>query len=217
MAGKPLLLERGEVLQTEGEADTIPHLLIDGWVASHVTLHDGARQMIKAHLPGDMMGLPSLAYKNAVDTLTALTPARVVPVPREAIGAMFAKQPRLAALLFVVSQEERGMLIDRMAVMGRADTARRVAALIVQLHERLRRNDPSVGLTFATPITQSHVADMIGATLVHVSRVLLQLRASNLVRWMRGSIAILDLEGLRRFAGLPQRELDRQPAWLPAA
>lgn len=216
IAGPQRTFARGEALHREGDSPPGLFLLLSGWTASSVTLENGGRQLLKVHMPGDMLGLPSLAFKAAVDTLVALSDAEVRVIAPAAIGKLFEHAPRLAAIMFLISQEERAMLMDRLTAMGRTDAATRVAAIILQLHARLLRNDPEAGDTFRIPLTQNDLADLAGVTLVHVNRVLQQMREDKLVDWRRQAITILDRDGLRRLAQLPQRELDREPAWLPA-
>jgi CRP/FNR family transcriptional regulator len=207
----------GTVLQTANEPVRDPVLLLNGWALSSVVLKGGGRQIVKVHMPGDLIGLTSLAFTRCVDSVTALTDLQVCTVPQAAIGQLFQSNARLAALLFLISLEERVMLVDRLVMVGRAETSQRIAALILHLRERLIRSDPAIGLSFPLPLTQAHIADMVGATAVHVSRVVLDLSVHELMKWERGRITILDLQRLKEFAGLPSRELVSDPSWLPTA
>jgi CRP-like cAMP-binding protein len=216
MAGPILDHPVGSVLQTAGDPAMDPVLLLSGWTSSSVTIEDGGRQIVKVNLPGDLLGLTSLPFAGSVDTVTALTDVQVCTIPRAEIGRLFTSNPRLAALLFLISLEERVALVDRLAMVGRAETSQRIAAVILQLRERMIRSEPATGLVLSIPLTQLHVADMVGATLVHVSRVIQELASKGLMKWKRGRIKILNLEALQAFAGLPSRELVREPAWLPS-
>jgi CRP/FNR family transcriptional regulator len=216
MAGPISLTRAGTILQMANEPVRDPVLLLDGWALSSVVLKGGGRQIVKVHMPGDLIGLTSLAFTRCVDTVMALTDLQVCTVPQMEIGQLFQSNARLAALLFLISLEERVVLVDRLVMIGRAETSQRIAALILQLRERLTRSNPAIGLSFPLPLTQAHVADMVGATAVHVSRVVLELGAQKLLKWERGKITILDLESLEQFAGLPCREMVKDPKWLPA-
>jgi CRP/FNR family transcriptional regulator, anaerobic regulatory protein len=215
LAGRRRAFGRGDTIQLQDDDSPALFLLLSGWTASTVNLAGGARQMLKVHLPGDMLGLPSLPLTRTIDTLVALTDVELCSVPERALRDLFEKKPRLAALLFLITQEERVTLIDRLTVMGRTEGGRRVAALILQLYERLRRNDPQMELSFRVPLTQADVGDLIGMTMVHVSRIFQQLRTDDLVSWSRGVIAIPSLDRLRDYCGLPARQLVWEPDWLP--
>lgn len=217
MAGPIELSPAGTVLQTANDLVNDPVLLLNGWALSSVVLDNGGRQIVKVHMPGDLLGLTSLAFTRCADTVTALTDLQVCTVPQAAIGHLFQSNARLAALLFLISLEERVTLTDRLVMLGRAETSQRIAALILHLRERLIRGNPAIGLSFPLPLTQGHIADIVGATTVHVSRVIQDLSANDLIKWSRGKITILDLEALEKFAGLPRRQLVKDPDWLPPA
>ena len=217
MPGTIRKLEPGEILRSEGDAPPTMYLLHSGWTASSIGVAGGSRQMIKVHLPGDLLGLPSLAFAQACDTIHALSPAVVSEVEAHAIGAIFRSSPRLAALLFLISQEERVRLMDRLASIGRTDAIGRVAALILHLHARVQCNKPEAGDTFHVPLTQADLADLTGLSKVHVNRTLQQLRGEKIVRWSSRSVTILDSERLRGLAQIPSRQLAKDLSWVPAA
>ena len=206
----------GEVARAEGDAPPTMYLLHSGWTASSIVVAGGARQMIKVHLPGDLLGLPSLAFAQACDTIHALSPAVVSIVEPRAISQIFESSPRLAALLFLLSQEERVRLMDRLASIGRTDAIGRVAALILHLHARVQCNQPDADDTFHAPLTQADLADLTGLSKVHVNRTLQQLRGDKIVRWSSRSVTILDPDRLKELAQIPPRILAKDLAWLPA-
>ena len=51
---------RHHVLRHEGADPSHIYLLTKGWVASSIALASGKQQIVKVHLPGDLMGEPSL-------------------------------------------------------------------------------------------------------------------------------------------------------------
>lgn len=216
MAGATRKLKQGEVLRAEGDESPAMYFLHSGWTASSVTVAHGARLMIKVHMPGDLLGLPGLALAAACDTIHALSPAVVSIVEPRAIGEMFVKTPRLAALLFLISQEERVRLMDRLASVGRTDAMSRVAGLILQLHARILCSSPDDGDTFHAPLTQTDIADLTGLSKVHVNRTLQQLRKDAIVRWSSRSVTVLDHARLGELAQLMPRQLARDMSWIPA-
>lgn len=215
LAGPLVRYPAGTVLKEFGEVTGDPLLLLEGWACSSVPMEEGARQIVKIHLPGDLMGLPNLAYTRNVDTIMSLTEIAVRIMPRSSFGTMFERYPRMAAALFLISLEERVTLMERLCFMGRAEAARRLAALIVQIRDRLLKSDPDLGLTFRIPLTQSHVADMIGTSANHVSRVIQDLSSRGLIKWGRGKLTVLDMPGLLDLAALPPRDVAHDTAWLP--
>ena len=217
LAGPTRRLSRGETIRKEGEPSPRMYLLRDGWTASSIKLADGARQIIKVHMPGDMLGMPSLAMKYAPDTIFALTDVSLSVVELAALTRLFTDSPRLAALLFLISQEERVMLMDRLVALGRTNALIRLGALLLQLHSRWLRNNPDSGPTFPLPLTQRDLADLAGLTAVHTSRVLSKLRRAGILAVRSYTVTIMDLSALRELVSMPSRELDRNQRWIPSS
>jgi CRP/FNR family transcriptional regulator, anaerobic regulatory protein len=208
-------LRRHEVLRAEGEPASGFHLLLRGWTASSITMANGKRHLLKVHMPGDMLGMPGLAVTRSPDTIVALSSAVVTAIPREGIGRLFEVAPRIAALLFLISQEERIMLMDRLAMMAAASAIERLAGVILQLHDRAVRNNPGLGTTFSHPLTQEDLADLAGMTPIYANKTVQRLREEGLIIWERGSATILNPEALRELAGIPARQVTRELGWLP--
>ena len=216
LAGATREFRRGERLFNEGDTTQSPYLLLEGWAASSMSVADGTRQMLRVHLPGDMIGLPSLSVTRAPDTITALTRVRVSRIPLPAIGELFERSPRLAALLFLVSQDERVMLMDRLMALGRMSGPGRFAAILLQLHQQILRRDPDVGETIEVPLTQEDFAELAGTSHVHLSRMMAKLRRDGVIAYDRRSVTILNKDELMKLAGLPKRELASEPDWIPS-
>lgn len=215
MVIEPRQLPRGALLQEEGERTSRIYLLLQGWTASSIMVPDGKRQILKIHLAGDLIGLPSLAVTEAPDTIVALTDIVFGQIDLNALGDLFRDNPRVAALLFLIAQEERLMLMDRLTLVGRRDTAGRLAGMLLQLHSRMLRQNPDIGDTLQCPLTQADLADMIGVTLVHINRTLMDFKERGIVTWTRQKAVIHDKAALRRIAGLPERVIARDHRWLP--
>ena len=217
LAGPAVRLEARRDVRAAWDARPGPYFLHEGWALSSVDLPDGGRQILKVHLPGDIMGAPGLPYDRPVETLTTLTDAQVSPISLPALGEMFAQTPRLAAVLFLAAQEERVHLMDRLTAMGRMDAEHSVVSLLMHLHDRLHpTRSADAGAVIELPMTQPQIADMLGLTSVHVSRVMRRLEKDGRIRREGRMIELVDPARLRRTAALPQRTVQRNPSWLPA-
>ena len=214
MASAPRILKRGARIRGDDASATMLHFLIDGWAASAVSLASGSRQLNAVGLPGDMLGLPSLAVCEPIDEVVALSQVIVCDIAVESIGRLFAERPRLAALLFLVSQEERVFAMERLALLGQAPAKTRLAALFLRLYERVRQLEGKAKARFFMPLTQQDMGDLIGVTAVHVNALMKDLRTSGLVAVKSREIHIADFDGLRDLAGIAQWRRS-QPSWLP--
>ena len=122
---------KGTLIRREHERGQEFCILHDGWLASFVLLNDGSRQILKLHLPGELVGLSCAAFSVAPETLCAITDARLCLLDRSALAAIFVEHPRLAALLFGLAQIEQVTMGDRLAAIGRMSAKARVAGLIL--------------------------------------------------------------------------------------
>lgn len=207
---------RGETFQREGDTVSGFHLHIKGWVASSIILRSGNRLIQKVHLPGDMLGTPTMVLSRAADTLTALTEAVTAFVPYERFGELYVAAPRLAALFTVAVQMERLALMDMLAITGNASAREQLARLLVDLHTRLAPLGLVEEDAFDLPLTQEVIGDLLGLTGVHVNRTVRALEEEGLIARTGHRVRLLDLDRLRLLSPLPPRQPAFEPAWLPA-
>ncbi|MFK3889196.1 Crp/Fnr family transcriptional regulator [Sphingomonas sp. NPDC079357] len=207
-------MPRHAVLRREGEVPRHVYLLLSGWVGASVLLPGGERQIVKFHLPGDLLGTPSMCLAQAADTLTALTAVTISRVPLAAFGALFASSPRFAAAMLLSVQRERVALMDRLAAIGRTPAIARVAALLLDVQERLRPLGAVSEDGFDMPLTQEQIGDHLGLTAVHVNRVFRQMAEAGLVSRDRHRISLLDAGRLRSMSARQQRVMTRDVGWL---
>ncbi|WP_231567924.1 Crp/Fnr family transcriptional regulator [Sphingobium herbicidovorans] len=215
LAGPVQSVARHRTIRREGDRPQSVYMLVEGWVLSSITLADGSRQILKVHLPGDILGAPSIALDRAAETLTALTPTRLRTIGLSALGGLFTRAPHLAALLFLSAQQERVILMDRLCSIGRTSAECRLAAFLVHLHDRLKLITPDVGARFDHPLTQEQIGDIIGLTAVHVNRVFRALEDRKLILREGHGIELLDMAALRKLSGVPARTLAQDLSWLP--
>lgn len=217
LADEPRRYTRNQVIRSEGCAGDGFFLLFDGWAAASVSLPDGGRQILKVHLPGDALGTPSMSVALTAETLTALTPALVGSVSFKRFGRLLEAHPRVAAFFLLSVQRERVALMDQLASMGRTSAECRLAALLVDLMERLEPLGLVEDERFTACLTQDEMGDVLGLTGVHINRTMRELEHRRLIERRRHHIMVLDRPGLVRLAARPQRDLRTDLGWLPAA
>ncbi len=178
-----------------------------------MSTQQGARQITKIHLPGDLVGMPSMAGDVSVESVSALTWAEVEVIPIEALAKVFRDHPRLAALLFLWSQEERVRLLHQLTLIGRQAADRRVAAFLLSIYQRVLLGTPDVGLSFDLPLIQQDIADATGMSIVHANRSLRKLRDAGLLTYQEGRVTIDHLAGLQEFSGAPSLTR-RSTSWI---
>lgn len=210
-------IRRGHVLLREH--DPVPELFIlkTGMMMSYVLLHDGSRQILRFLFPGDLLALSALAYRQSTETLAALTDCTVCPFERGAFARLLGEHPRLATTMMVMNQIERVALTDRLAGLGRTSAKARIAALLLDIRNRLRATNHALGATFSLGLTQEEIGDATGLTSVHVNRMLRQIEEEGMIARDGGRVTLLDESGLARAANHVDRATGFDPAWLPPA
>jgi CRP-like cAMP-binding protein len=214
-------LRRGAVLLREHDKSPELFVVKRGTMMSYVILPDGSRQILRFLFRGDLVAMAGLVYRNSPETVIALTECAVAPVERAAIGTLSADHPRLAALLIAVDQIERVALTDRLAGLGRTSAKARVAALLIDIRNRLRIVDGTAGNTFQLGLTQEEIGDATGLTAVHVNRMLRQLQDDGMIARDGGRMTFVDETMLVRTAHHTARDTARAAgldfSWLPGA
>ncbi|UAK25960.1 Crp/Fnr family transcriptional regulator [Sphingomonas nostoxanthinifaciens] len=212
--GPVVRVPKGQQLRRAGEPVVEIFFLIEGWAISSLDLAGGERQIVKVHLPGDLLGTPSMVLETAAETLTAITPIKVSRVSLTAFGQLFHDAPRLSIAMFMSAQQERIMLMDRVASLGRSSAVQRVASFVLHVYDRLRVWNPEQGPKLYLPLTQENIGDVTGLTAVHVNRILRQMNDDGLLVHDRQCLTLLDIPKLRTVGALPERRWCQWPEWL---
>lgn len=208
---------RGVILRAEQAPARELFVVQRGWLYSSMLLHDGNRQILSLHLPGELAGDAALASTQAPFTLTAATDAVVRVIDKAAFRSLFERQSRLAMLLHALAQVERVALSDRLASIGRTPAKARVAALIVDALRRLRAYGGRTDGEFLLPLTQEEIGDVAGLTAVHVNRMMRSLVEDGLIARANGRVRVLDEDRLAQIAHHIDRYDTIDTSWLPPA
>jgi CRP-like cAMP-binding protein len=208
-------VRRGSTLVRENDRTTELYALKRGMMLAYVLLDDGSRQILRFLFPGDIVGMSVVAFGKAPETLMALTESVIAPIDRTQLVDLVAQQPRLAMALTALEQAERAALTDRLAGVGRTSAKARIASVLLDIRDRLRRCDPGVGSTFILGLTQEEIGDATGLTAVHVNRMLRQLEEQGLIARAAGRVTLLDEPALARAANHVDRLAAIDLSWLP--
>lgn len=210
-------IRRGISLHRERDRTSDVYILRKGTMMSSVLLDDGSRQILRFHFPGDMLATASMIYREAPETITALSDCVVAPFERSAFAALFTDHPRLAALIMVYNQIERAALTDRLAALGRTSAKARVAAILIEMRNRMKMTEIDGTASFVLGLTQEEIGDATGLTAVHVNRMLRQLEEEALIARESGRISFLDERAMLATANYIDRYAKLNLDWLPPA
>jgi CRP-like cAMP-binding protein len=176
-------------------------IMADGWAYRFVQLADGRRQILGFLLPGDVITTAAPFQPRLDYSVQALTDMRYHRLTSTLTRALFATREAHAHFLQELAQilvAERRCADEQMTDLGQRQADERIAALILRLRDRLDCRGEVENESFHFPLRQQHIADMVGLTAVHVSRVFTKLRRASLVDIRDGRIYLRNLPELRR-------------------
>jgi CRP-like cAMP-binding protein len=185
-----------------GVGDEAPEVytLYAGWAFRYKMLSDGRRQILAFLLPGDLLGLQAAMFDAALFGIEALTDVQLCVLPRKKVWALFGEMPGLAFDVAWLGSRSESFVDENLTSVGRRTAAERVAALIITLYKRARVLGIVDGETFAFPLTQQHVADALGLSLVHTNKTLARLRRMGMFKQHNGMMTLLNPRILERVA-----------------
>ncbi|MBC7939468.1 MAG: Crp/Fnr family transcriptional regulator [Chitinophagaceae bacterium] len=203
LRGAQIQRPAGSVLIAEGQTDAPLYTLFAGWAFRYKTLSDGRRQILNILLPGDFVGLQQNVAEGAVHGVETLTEVWLCPFGRDALWVLHREAPELGYDITWLAAHEESVVDDHLLSVGRRSAEERLATLLLQLYKRaaaLLPSTPPEGLPF--PLTQQHIADALGLSLVHTHRTLRKLERRGLHTLEDGHLVIRNPKALAQLADL---------------
>ena len=196
-----LVSEPASMILAEGSHSAQLFTLLSGWAFRFKTLEDGRRQILNYLLPGDLVGLQGSVIGEMEHSVESLSPVVLCVFQRDNLPKLFENHPGLAFdVTWLASREER-MLDENLLSVGRRSAMERAAYLIAFLYQRAQQVGQVKGSRQLIPITQQHVADTLGLSIVHTNKTLRKLAAKQLIRWHDRACEVLDADALAEIAG----------------
>lgn len=201
---KELNYSKGDVITPQSSTLDKFFIIKEGWVAYSRQYNDGERVVISLKLPGDIIGLHQLSTEVILADVIALTDATLCPVPFEALRDLFRDSKTLPYILFGLMLREGAFSIERVAGLGKIDSAKKIATYILLLAIRMKDIDKLKDDTFPWPISQSVLGDLLGISAVHINRSLQLLKGKGFISYTKSEMSILDRDGMESFCNFNQ-------------
>lgn len=196
-----LVLEAGSTIFSEGTNSPHLYTVLSGWAFKYKTLEDGRRQLLNFALPGDFLGLQASIFDSIGHSIEALTDVVLCVFPREKLWTLYEKHAGLAFDVTWLGAREESILGDYLVTVGQRRAGERIAFVLLHLFQRARQLGLVRGNTLTLPLTQEHLADTIGFSLVHTNKTLKQLRRIGAFRWTGSTFELLDEDKLVDMVG----------------
>ena len=193
----------GEAIIHEGQTDAPLFTLFTGWAFRFKTLSDGRRQILNFLLPGDFIGVQQKMTEASAHGVEALSDVRLCTFQRDALWALHRAAPSIGFDITWLAAHEESLVDDNLLSVGRRSAEERIATLLILLFKRVAAVMPqgdADGVPF--PLTQQHIADGLGLSLVHTNKTLRKLERRGLHRIEGGRLYLRDTRALVRLADL---------------
>jgi CRP-like cAMP-binding protein len=211
---REIRLGTGETLIHEGQTDAPLYTLLSGWAFRYKTLRDGRRQILSFLLAGDFIGVQQKMGDAAAHGVETLTDAVFCVFQRDSLWELHRRSPTMGFNITWLTAHEESLVDDTLLSVGRRSAEERIATLLILMYKRAAALQPdaaSRGVPF--PLTQQHIADGLGLSLVHTNKTLRKLERRGLHRIVDGRLHLQDVKALVRLADVygdgrpPQRPL----------
>jgi CRP-like cAMP-binding protein len=182
-------------------------VVFDGWAAAFKLLPDGRRQVLSFLLPGDCTGLALVDSDRLHYSVQALTDVSLCLLDRRELARLVFHDGELAAHFASVCARQRQLCDEHLVDLGRRNAVERVAHLIVTLYHRLQHRGLTENATMPFPLRQQDIADAVGLTPIHVSRVFGTLTGDGIVERKKRMLEVHDMAALKEVASTSDRDL----------
>lgn len=192
-------------LTREGDRPESVLLVLQGFAYRYKILPQGRRQITAVLVPGDFCDLHVAILERMDHSIATITTCTTVQLPRATVEDLTVNHPRIARALWWATLVDEAVLRAWLVNMGQRQASQQMAHLFCELEARLGAVGLSeragTGASYAMPLRQTDVADLLGMTDVHVNRSLQELRAAGLVVLKQRRLDIPDVAALRAFCG----------------
>lgn len=195
---KPRAYQPGETIFMQGDPGHGLYLIEQGRVKIVVTTPHGKGLLINTLAPGDFFGeLALLDGEPRSADAVARDACRLLLLRREDFIPFVEARPGVAIRLMAVLSRRLRTTTQQVQDMAFSDVATRLARVLLALADDYGLEGPE-GLSINRRITQSELAEMIGATRESANKWLKTYERQGLIRRQRGVITLLAPATLRR-------------------
>jgi CRP-like cAMP-binding protein len=203
-----LRFEPGSTILTEHADSPNLYTVLRGWAVKYKTIEDGRRQVINFALPGDLIGLQASMFDAMQHSVEALTDVTLCILPRRKLWSLYQRFAGLAFDMTWLGAREESILGEYLLTVGQRRASERLAFILLDLFRRARRAGLTQKNKLMLPVTQYHLADTVGYSLVHTNKTLQRLRQAGCFEWQGNNFELLDekkLAAAARYDAPPDR------------
>jgi CRP-like cAMP-binding protein len=196
-----LVVQSGTTIFAEGSHSSHLYTALSGWGFRFKTLENGRRQILNFVLPGDLIGLQGTLLGEMQHSVEALSDMLLCVFERMRLPELYRGFPGLAFDVTWLSSKEEQILDEQLLNIGQRSAEARAAYLLLFIFARAELRGLTRGKSLALPLTQQHLADTLGLSLVHTNRVLNRLVRRRIISWRNRTLQLTNQKRLVEIAG----------------
>jgi CRP-like cAMP-binding protein len=201
----------GRDIVADGDRPDELSLITEGFAFRYKMLANGRRQIMALLIPGDVCDLRSLLTGRMDHGVAALNNNQIATIPRQRIFDVIEKNPRIGLALWRDTMLDAALYRQWLINLGRRSAYARVAHLLCEVWARLEVIGRTQGEAYELPLTQTHLADAMGLSLVHINRTVQRLRRDGLITFHDHEVVVLDWQRLQTVAEFDRSYLQLSP------
>lgn len=202
--GRPL--PRGQHLFRQGERLQALYIIRSGSAKSYVSTTDGLEQVIRFHLPGDLIGIDALGEDVHTSSAQTMEMVTVCRFPLEVLESVGQQDPALYSQILRHAGREITREHRRAILLAQRGADERLAAFLLQMSEAFENLGYSPH-AFNLPMARQDIASYLALAVETVSRLFTNFQNDGLLEVERRSIRIPSLERLQQAARLGGHKL----------
>ncbi len=197
-------LPRGHRMFRAGDALENLYLIKSGSMKTYHTTPDGLEQILRFHLPGDLIGLDAMGHDRHTSTAVTLETTSACMVPWAAIEGLTRRVPAVQRSLMRFIGNELANENDRVVLLGQRSARERLAAFLLHLSGQFHRRGFSA-TEFNLSMSRQEIANYLALAIETVSRLFTAFQSEGLLAIDRRFVRVLSLDALAGVSGTGAR------------
>lgn len=196
------VVEAGAQIATRRQECGDVLVLCAGWAFRYFQFADGRRQILQFLLPGDVVSPATIFEGSYLFSAKALTEVVIAGFLRSEVRERCATRAGVQTVIAKCGVAETRDAAELATVLGRCSAEERIAYLLLRLMRRIAAGSVIRDESYPLPLRQQHVADAVGLTAVHVSRIFSLFRERGILMLSDGVLKVMDRPRLEQIGSL---------------
>ena len=193
---KQLSINKKITLSGPGTKTTALQVIKSGWAIEYLMSRDGRRQILSILFDGDMISASNTFSFTSQCTVQSITDIEVCSFGNAWLKTHIESHSNVQERISTFCFEEKEQVQRKLFELGRCSADERIAFLILNLRSRQIDKHMTDGEEMDFPLKQQHLADAMGLTQVHISRVMRRFTDAGYIENKGNKLIIRDLAGL---------------------